>query len=543
MLPGKRLVVSDIVAMIRRRFWLIIIPPLVTILPALVYSSTIKNSYQSDMLIAIDPQRVPDAFVRSTVTLGTEARMQAIAVQVRSRTNLQAMIEEFQLYPEERERLPMEDVVKTMHDSIDVTIERGRDGSALGFGGDIASAFHILFTYNDPNIAAQVTQKLGSLFVEQNSRDRGSLAGATNAFLETQLAEARTRLETQEQRLEEFRKSHGKSLPTQMQANLQSLQSSQLQVQALVESLARDRDQQQLLQRLYRDAQATPAPADPPVAVGGGPGTSPAAAPAQTPEQQLAAARSLLANLELRYRPEHPDIRRTQEMITTLEGQVNAAKPAGGEATPAASAPVSVGEMQRRERLGQMAAEIESLGRRISFREAEERRVRADIAEYQKRIEAVPGLESEWVALTRDYDTQALAYKELLTKSGAAKVAVDLEEQQIGEHFRIVDPAQVPVHPLPSGRLQINVAGLALGLFLGLGLSALLELRDASYQSEADVLEVLQLPVLATVPYLMSPADRRRARIKSVALSVLALGFMTGAGSLVWALNLWRSRR
>ena len=545
MLPGKKLTVADIAAMIRRRLWLVVIPPLATVLPALLYSSTIRNTYQSDMLIAIDPQRVPDAFVRSTVTMGTEARMQAIAVQVRSRTNLQAMIEEYDLYPKERLALPLEDVVKKMHDSIDVTIERGRGGS-FGFGGDVASAFHILFTYPEPNIAAQVTQKLGSLFVEQNSRDRGSLATATNAFLEKQLAEARTQLETQERRLEEFRKSHGKSLPTQMQANLQALQSSQLQVQALVESLARDRDQQQLLQRLYREAQATPTPADPVIAVGPA-GAASAPLPPQTPEQQLAAARALLANLELRYLPEHPDIRRTQQMIATLEAQVAAAKPApaAGAASAAAAAgpPLSAAEMQRRERLGQMAAEIESLGRRIAFKDAEERRVRGEIADYQKRIEAVPGLESEWIALTRDYDTQALAYKELLAKSGAARVAVDLEEQQIGEHFRIVDPAQVPVHPLPSGRLQINVAGLALGLFLGLGLAALLEWRDASYHSEADILETLQLPVLAAVPYLRSAADVRRARITSIAFSLLALSLASATGYAVWAFELWRSLR
>ena len=535
MLPGKKLVVADIVGMIRRRLWLIIIPPFITVLPALLYSSTIKNVYRSDMLIAIDPQRVPDSFVRSTVTMGTEARMQAITVQVRSRTNLQAMIEEYQLYPQEREQLPMEDVVKKMHDGIDVTIERGRER-----GAEVANAFHILFTYPEPQVAAQVTQKLGSLFVEQNSRDRGSLANATNTFLEAQLADARSRLESHEQKLEEFRKTHGKALPTQMQANLQALQSTQLQMQSLVESLARDRDQQQLLQRLYREAQATPAPPEPAQAAPAttGPNAAGQSTNGGTPEQRLAAARTLLASLELRYQPEHPDIRRTQQMIAQLETQLGGEKLLPGVPSVVG---LTVLELQRRERLGQMAAEIESLGRRITFKEAEEKRVRSEIVDYQGRLEAVPGLESEWVALTRDYDTQAVAYKELLAKSGAAKVAVDLEEQQIGEHFRIVDPATVPVHPLPSARLQVNVIGLALGLFLGLGLAALLELRDGSYRSEADVLEVLQMPVLAAVPYLVTPSEQQRSRRKVLALSLVALCFASGAGYLVWSMKLWNS--
>ena len=105
-----------------------------------------------------------------------------------------------------------------------------------------------------------------------------------------------------------------------------------------------------------------------------------------------------------------------------------------------------------RERLRGMAAEIESLDRQIAFKEAEERRVRGEIAEYQRRLEAVPRLESAWVKLTRDYDTQQLAYRELLTKSTAAQVAANLEGQDIGERFRIVDPALVPVLPLRSMR-------------------------------------------------------------------------------------------
>ncbi len=131
-----------------------------------------------------------------------------------------------------------------------------------------------------------------------------------------------------------------------------------------------------------------------------------------------------------------------------------------------------------------MTAEIESLSRQIAFKESEERRVRDEIGEYQRRIEAVPGLESEWAALTRDYETQQLAYKDLLSKSEASKVAVDLEQQQIGEHFRIVDPAGVPVHPRPSIRRKINAGGLALGLLLGLGIAALLEVQGRVFSHQ-----------------------------------------------------------
>ena len=526
MLPGKKLSLPDLLAMARRRLWLLTIPPIVTLLPALVYSSRIPDVYQSDMLIAIDPQRVPDAFVRSTVTLGADVRMQAISVHVRSRTNLQAMIEQHNLYPEERRLMPMEDVVLKMADNITVRMERSRDQ----MGRDVPNAFHVMFTHPDPNVAARVTQQLGSLFVDQNSRDRGALANATNRFLDTQLAESRARLVEQEQRLEAFRQKHGKSLPTQMLANLQALQSTQLQVQSVVESIARDRDRKMLLERMLREAESTALTIEPVamVAAGGGPAPVPA-----TPEQQLAAAKALLTSLQLKYRDDHPDVIRTKRVIETLEPQVRTAETGASAMTPA--------QLQRRERLTQMAAEIESLDRQIAFRTGEEKRLRSEIDEYQRRVEAVPGLESEWIALTRDYDTQQLAYKELLTKSGAAKVAVDLEEQQIGEHFRIVDPATVPVHPLPSMRGRVNAAGLAIGLFFGFAIAAMLEVMDSSYRSDADVTGVWSMPVLASIPYVETRHERRRRHWRTVALAGIGVIGAVGAGYLVWSLKLWNS--
>jgi hypothetical protein len=151
----------------------------------------------------------------------------------------------------------MEDVIKMMRENIKVDLEipRPRWGQLPE-----PSAFHVRFTYPDPNIAAKVTQRFGTLFVEQNARDRGVLAGATDEFLEKQLVESRIKLEGQERRLETFRQQHGKELPTQMSSNMQALSNAQMQAQSLVESIARDRDRKQMLERLYREAAAEPAP-------------------------------------------------------------------------------------------------------------------------------------------------------------------------------------------------------------------------------------------------------------------------------------------
>ena len=535
MLPGKKLTLPDVLQMARRRLWLIAVPPLVTFFGALLFSSTVPNMYQSDMLIAIDPQRVPDSFVRSTVTLETDRRMDALQVQVLSRTALQQMMEAFDLYPEERREQPIEDVVDKMRKSIQVEMEipRPRWGQEPQ-----PTAFHVRFTYPDPNVAAAVTQRIGVLFVEQNVTDRGALAAATNRFLETQLVEARGKLETQERLLEAFRERHGKALPSQTQSNVSSLGSAQLQAQSLVESIARDRDRKLMLERLYREAAN-----EPPIAIS----TSQSGGAAATPsaQEQLASARANLAALESRYTPDHPDVVRAKRQVAEIEpkaaAEAKVAAAGAKDGADVAGTGVIQADPARRESLRQMRAEIESLDRQIAFKESEEVRVRSEIAEYQRRLEAVPGLESEWVKLTRDYDTQQTAYKELLAKSAAAQVAANLEDQNIGERFRIVDPAAVPVHPLQSMRVRYNAGGLAIGLLLGVGIAALLELRDRSFRSDADVLEVLAMPVLASVPRIETSSEKAGKRRRQLALSLAGVACVTAAGYVTWTLKLWNS--
>ena len=156
-----------------------------------------------------------------------------------SKTALQRLVEKFDLYPDLRKEMPIDDIIERMRGKIGMVLQIPRPH----WGEEPQpTAFRVQFTYPDPEVATRVTDELGHLFVDQNTKDRGAQAGATNAFLESQLAESRAKLEAQERRLEAFRQKHGPELPTQSQSNLQSLSASQLQAQSLVESIARDRN-------------------------------------------------------------------------------------------------------------------------------------------------------------------------------------------------------------------------------------------------------------------------------------------------------------
>src|SRR5690349_18583114 len=148
MLPGKKYTVQDIVRLAVEGKWLLVIPVLVCAFAALVASSFVHDRFQSDMLIQVVPQRVPDAYVRSTVTVRTdEQRIDAISEQVKSRTQLEQLINTFGLYQVELAKKPLSDVVDRMRNDIDVEVVRGVNQPA--------DAFHVRFTYRDPEVAAK----------------------------------------------------------------------------------------------------------------------------------------------------------------------------------------------------------------------------------------------------------------------------------------------------------------------------------------------------------------------------------------------------
>jgi polysaccharide chain length determinant protein (PEP-CTERM system associated) len=545
MLPGKQYSPADYLAMALRWKWVIVVPFLVGTYVALVISSRQPEIYQSEMLIRVIPQQIPPAFVQSTVTMRTIDRLSALTEQILSRTELERLITGLDLYQEERARLPMQDVVERMRLQY-VKIEPVYNREARD-----ADSFYVRFKSHDPVTAKRVTERLGALFIDVNSRDRNNLAIQTQQFLVSQLDESKKKLEETEQRMRAFRERYAGRLPTQLAVNMQASQNAQMRASQLAESIARDRVQRTsyalLLEAAENELVLVSAPTSTPAQA-----TTNAAGPVPvlgTTAQQLAQARQALAGLELRLTAEHPDMTRTKSFIAKLEAQLEAETKAAEEARLAAEAavkgaeplPVTVDprEVTRRARIKQLTTDIETLDRDIARKEEEEMRQRAVVEDLQKRMDQVPGLESEWVALTRDYETQAASYRVLLSKSETAQLAANLEERQIGEQFQVLDPARVPVTPLTVNRVEINGMGAMIGLGVGVMLAGLLELRDRTFHHADDIIDVLKLPVVALVPQVIADADRRRARLKKLAAAAAATVLVLIGAFGFYTMKLW----
>jgi capsular polysaccharide biosynthesis protein len=184
---------------------------------------------------------------------------------------------------------------------------------------------------------------------------------------------------------------------------------------------------------------------------------------------------------------------------------------------------------------------MDMLDRQVATGQAEEARLKGVIAEYQSKIDVLPTRESELVELTRDYDTLQETYSGLLRKREESKLAANLQRRQIGETFKVIDPASLPQRPFNQRQKLLALAGGTFGgLALGLALIGLLEYRDSSFKSEEDVMRVLRLPVLALVPVMVSETDlqlQRRRKFKYGALVAAVFAVGSAAAVILWRLQ------
>ena len=91
--------ISQILSSFYRRKSLIVCVAVVVFLLSGYTATILPNIYQSSSLILISPQRVPSSFVTSTITTDLAERMQSIIQEILSRTQLEKIVQEFNLYP------------------------------------------------------------------------------------------------------------------------------------------------------------------------------------------------------------------------------------------------------------------------------------------------------------------------------------------------------------------------------------------------------------------------------------------------------------
>ncbi|HKQ62015.1 MAG TPA: GNVR domain-containing protein, partial [Candidatus Polarisedimenticolaceae bacterium] len=169
----------------------------------------------------------------------------------------------------------------------------------------------------------------------------------------------------------------------------------------------------------------------------------------------------------------------------------------------------------------------------------EEARLRREIAAYQGRIETAPLHEQKMLELMQEYQTTQELYNSLRKRDEDARLTERLERSQLGETFRLLDAAVPPEQPDAPHRGQLLLLGLVASLAVALSTVVLAERRDPTFHGVDALRAFCRVPVLASIPPIVTPQDRRRARLRrgAYALLVLALcaGLSAAAFSAAWS--------
>ena len=478
MVRNGEITIAEVKRVFRRYWW---IPALMTVAlggMGLAASLVLPKKYTSSTLVLVEQPTVPTELIKPVVTDDLNQRMASMKAQILSRSRLEAIINKFNLYSQQRQKVHMEDLVERLKSAIDVELIQPMAGSA----NRQPPGFNVSVTFDNPQLAQQICQEVTSMFIERNATVRVDQSNKTTQFLTEQLDQAKAKLDEQDKRLAQFKGQYLVSLPEQEQTNLTLLSGLNTQLDAATQALNRTQQDKALNETLLNQQEANWKASQ----VG-----------QQNPEsqeQQLTALQDQLSVLLAKYTPEHPDVIKLKAQIEDLKKRMDEA-PAPkktGEGTQAAlREPPAI--QQLRAKIKQDELIIADLGKR-------QIQTQDQIRTIQGRLQASPVVEQQLKELTRSYQTASDIYNDLLKKRENSAMATQMEHQEEGESFKVLDAPSFPLTPSFPKKLIFVGGGLGAGLALSLGILYLLALSDKAMYSERDVELCLKLPVLTLVP-------------------------------------------
>ncbi|MBW1613165.1 MAG: protein GumC, partial [Deltaproteobacteria bacterium] len=352
---------------LRRRWW-IIIPFLLSILVGIGLSLMLPKSYRAGTLILVQPQKVPASYVQEIVSVDIGDRLRTITQQVTSRTNLEKIIKEFNLYNEPGRQIFMEEKVNKLREKISVDVSRG--------GRRGANAFEIFFTGKYPKQTAEVANALTSYFITENLKLREDQAIGTSEFLTDELETIRNNLLEKEEELKRYRERYMGGLPEQLDSNLRILDRIQGQLITNQENLREAENRKLMIQQQIAEAAEMRRARAVPVERQGEIAQS-------TSLNQL---KTQLASLEAKYTQRHPDVIHLKEKIADLESKEKA------DVKTVQNVPenrdVIQAERNLRNQLREIQLEIKNL-------KAEAAQLHSQMKWYQTQVEKTPKREQE----------------------------------------------------------------------------------------------------------------------------------------------------
>lgn len=355
----------------------------------------------------------------------------------------------------------------------------------------------INFWHPDPTVAFQTTSLYADLFLKKTMVSSAEETTEAFEFIIDQVETYRDKLEDAESRLESFRSQHpGISTTTDGNVNARIVELQRDLEQTSLQFAQADQRRRSLQAELSsesstiaRDYQISQV------------------------QQQIGQLQAEIDLLRLSYTDDYPDIVRLKQQIEDVKSQAQlraqaAASQGQGQAvfsvggsSYTGSASLSPVYQQLRSDLARTSAEADALQSRM-------RQIRVLLEKEIERSAKTSQVERELVELTRDYDINKLFYEDLLSKQENARLTMTLGAEQQGVLYRIHQPANFPARPNGLRFMHIVLAGLVLASVLPFVYLFLFLKIDPRIRTGSAVTDLLELPLLTTVPHMRLPSEK-----------------------------------
>ena len=489
---------SEYLKIIRRRKWLIILPIIAVTAAVALVVYRLPDVYESSTLIVVRPSTLPNSLVPSMTEDSLTRQLTAIAQVVTSRSQLEPLVVKYDLYQTERMRgEPMETLIDMMRRDIKVEVNTSRN--------DITNGFNITYHGRNPKATQLVTAELAGKYITEQTKNTVTSTTSAVGFIEQQVKQAKEELDAVDKQRVDFLQKNVGNLPSEATSLIGQLSGLREQQKALIAETGRLQDRRSALasqltlikrqsQQIKEDVAENT--------------TDPKTTQAWAQlVMRKAALEGELTHLQQELKEKHPDIiakkKEIEQVKENMDQQVSEWKDKIKEKQD---------KLEKRPDLTISGTEAE-----IKMVEGEIKREQTwlddnekQIAGILQRINSVPGAEVALGALEREYQTKKAAYDQLLGQQRGINLNRDAASQQQGEGIEMVDSANLPSKPVAPKRFMLTGIGLAVGLGIGLFLAGIFEVpRLLTIQSAEDARHYTGLPVLISVPELLSPEEAR----------------------------------
>lgn len=528
--PVAGLTPKDYWDVLKRRRWSLLVPITLILLLTALIALLLPSIYASSATIMIEEQQIPSEFVMTTVNTYAEQRVENIKQRALSFSPLWNIIKEQNLYPDLRDKRTPEEIVAKMRNDIGVKILSSEIfDRRTGRPTTVATAFTVSYEGQNPQAVLRVTDILTSLFLEQNLQVRQQRVSETTEFLEAEAKRVQDELALAERQVAEFKQDHINELPELFQVNKQSL-----------EALERSMENSRTQLRSLKEREGFLA-----TQLGSiSPGLENLTAQSQR-DEMLKNLRMQLAFLQERYTDAYPDVASLKAQIKQLESDDDPAG-SGFGGSRMSQLPDNPAFITLNSQLVSTRVEIKSVTTEIAALED-----RAQM--YRQRLEGTPKVEENYTMLVNQRNSLQAKYNDLNSKHQEARVAQELEKGQKGERFTVLEPARLPDSAAKPNRRAIMLMGAILALGAGIGTAVIQELTDQSIRSVQRLAQLTGVPVLASVPLMVTTKELQRAQrqkkiwfgvfVLALCLAVVLFHFFVMDLDIFWAKLMRRLNR